>query len=192
MTLADVKKIVDEENLEASQTASEQENSVPIISPCRVWSNNHVTNYGGGDCTNFASQALRTRGAKGGVTGYLGYIDRSSKRTSQGLKYSAAWINTDVFRQYWEVKGRSVRRYSKAVVENEYKEFLTVGRPVILTFYQEISDRVLKDYSEDYKKDLIVLSSDIRTKLFSGSLSPSSLYKDSKEIILGLNLTLSK
>ncbi|WP_430602310.1 hypothetical protein IGJ02_002636 [Enterococcus sp. DIV0724b] len=37
MTLADVKEIVDEENLEASQTASEQENSVPIIPPCRVW-----------------------------------------------------------------------------------------------------------------------------------------------------------
>lgn len=65
-----------------------------------------------------------------------------------------------------------------AVVKNDYKEFLTVGRPVILIFDQEISDRVLKDYSDDYKKDLIVLNSDIRTKLFSGSLSPLSIYKD--------------
>lgn len=129
MTLADVKEIVDEENLEASQKVSEQENSVPRISPRGVWSNNHVSNYArtfgtrpnpaynnydgrGGDCTNFASQALRAGGAKDGVTGYPGYIDWSSKRTSQGLKDSAAWINADAFRQYWQVKGRSVRRYS--------------------------------------------------------------------------------
>ncbi|OTN89368.1 hypothetical protein A5819_001860 [Enterococcus sp. 7E2_DIV0204] len=65
-----------------------------------------------------------------------------------------------------------------AVVENNYKEFLTVGRPITLIFDQEISDRVLKDYSDDYKKELIVLSSDIRTKLVSGALSPLSIYKD--------------
>ncbi|WP_207694855.1 hypothetical protein DOK67_0003084 [Enterococcus sp. DIV0212c] len=65
-----------------------------------------------------------------------------------------------------------------SVLEKEYEEFLSVGRPIVLTFNQETSDRVLKDYSVDLKKDLIVLDSDIRTNLFSGSLSPLSVYKN--------------
>ncbi|MBO0440171.1 hypothetical protein [Candidatus Enterococcus ikei] len=65
-----------------------------------------------------------------------------------------------------------------SVVEKEYKEFLSVGRPIVLTLNQETSDRVLKDYSVDLKKDLIVLDSDIRTNLFSDSLSPLSVYKN--------------
>lgn len=68
-----------------------------------------------------------------------------------------------------------------AVVENDYKDFLTVGRPVILIFDQEISDRVLKDYSDDYKKDLIVLNSDIRTNYFQAHY----LHYQSIKIIIG-------
>ncbi|MEI5994386.1 hypothetical protein [Candidatus Enterococcus mansonii] len=65
-----------------------------------------------------------------------------------------------------------------SVVEKEYKEFITVGKPIVLTFDQDTSDSVLKEYSPKSKSDLIVLNSDIKTTIFSGSLSPVSTYKD--------------
>ncbi|WP_455334962.1 amidase domain-containing protein [Enterococcus quebecensis] len=138
LTLNDIKDIVDEENLETEQLAIESHKNIQPT-PRAMFTNNHVANYArtfafrynpayanydsrGGDCTNFASQALRAGGAKDGVTGYPTYINWSSKRSNLGLADSAAWINANSFRQYWQVKGRSVTRHtSKSAVSNTAK-----------------------------------------------------------------------
>lgn len=76
--------------------------------------NKSYGNYNGrgGDCTNFASQVLRAGGAKDGKTGYPTNYDWSSKRSNTGLKDSAAWINANSFRLYWQINARSVTRHT--------------------------------------------------------------------------------
>lgn len=72
-----------------------------------------------------------------------------------------------------------------SVVEKKYMEFITTARPISLTYNEKDSDRVIHDFlptivngKSSKGTEVIVLNSDIKTDLFSGSLSPLTTYSD--------------
>ena len=128
ITLREIKEEVLEEEKEAIESKIELPES-SIIQGRALISNNHTANYAytyalnynrdynnynnkGGDCTNFVSQALKANGLVDGRTGYPTNYEWSSRRTNTGRTDSAAWVNADKFRLYWQMKGRSVTRHT--------------------------------------------------------------------------------
>jgi len=131
LTLQEIKEEVTEQEKEAINNKIEQSElpESPMMQGRALLTNNHTANYAytyalnynrayndynnkGGDCTNFASQALKANGLADGRTGYPTNYDWSSKVTNAGRKDGAAWINADQFRLYWQMNGRSVTRHT--------------------------------------------------------------------------------
>lgn len=124
LTLQDIKDDIDSENEETLLSSSaistlavssyNRTNAVNYALKYATSYNSTYSNYTnkGGDCTNFASQVLRAGGAKDGKTSYPTNYDWSSVRSNTGLKNSTAWINADTFRLYWQIKAKSVTKYT--------------------------------------------------------------------------------
>ncbi|MBC6309032.1 amidase domain-containing protein [Listeria sp. FSL L7-1582] len=126
MTLQDVKEEVEGE---ASTLANDSFVEVPRLLKASGYNRTAAANYAlkyalshnksyksyggsGGDCTNFVSQAIYAGGMRGTSTGYPLYKTWSSTLTQTGRSDSAAWINANEFRLYWQIKKSNVTVYS--------------------------------------------------------------------------------
>ncbi|MGX7245393.1 hypothetical protein ACWOC1_11185 [Enterococcus quebecensis] len=76
-------------------------------------------------------------------------------------------------------------RSAMSVVKKDYNNFVKIAKPISLTFSNSNSELIertflptLSSYKSQKHEDIIVLNSDIKTNLFSGSLSPLTTYSN--------------